>query len=95
MFYSNNEEKEILEKSKKTLQDSKKFDKEIATKILEKTDFFEAEEYHQDYYKKSSTNYKLYKKGSGREDFIEKNWENRIEELENNNQIKDINNKKL
>jgi len=74
-------EKEILEKSKNNLAKSEKFEKEIATKILPFTTFFEAEEYHQDYYKKSSYRYKNYKKNSGRKDFIEDNWGDRIKEL--------------
>ena len=85
MYYNTEEEKEILEKSKKTLEESGKFDEKIATKILPFETFFEAEEYHQDYYKKSATRYKLYKKWSGREDFIEDNWEERIKELEKEN----------
>jgi len=36
--------------------------------------FFEAEEYHQDYYKKSSEHYEQYKKGSGRAGFVEETW---------------------
>ena len=88
MFYSNDLEKEILEKSKKALEDSKKFNKKIATKILPFKTFFDAEEYHQNYYKKSSTRYKLYKKASGREGFIEDNWEDRIEALEGEKNIK-------
>jgi peptide methionine sulfoxide reductase msrA/msrB len=81
MYYSNEQEKQILENSKKELENSKKFDKAIATKILPLAPFFEAEEYHQDYYKKSSLRYKVYKKSSGRKDFIEDNWEEKIEEL--------------
>ena len=64
------------------MENSKKFDKKIATKILSFKTFFPAEDYHQDYYKKHSTRYKMYKKWSGREDFIEKNWEDRIKQLE-------------
>jgi peptide methionine sulfoxide reductase MsrA len=44
------------------LEKSGKFDKKIATKILPFTTFFEAEDYHQDYYKKSEYRYNLYKK---------------------------------
>jgi peptide methionine sulfoxide reductase MsrA len=81
MYYSNDEEKQILEKSKKTLEDSGKFDKAIVTKVIPVSEFFKAEEYHQDYYKKSSFRYNAYKKGSGRKDFIDDNWEDKIEEL--------------
>ncbi|MDP2090445.1 MAG: peptide-methionine (R)-S-oxide reductase MsrB [Candidatus Gracilibacteria bacterium] len=72
IIYENHEEKAIAESSKKALQDSKRFDKDIATLIIPFTTFYSAEEYHQDYYKKSSFRYNLYKKGSGREYFIKK-----------------------
>jgi thiol-disulfide isomerase/thioredoxin len=54
------------------LDASKKFEKPIAVKVEAATPFYEAEEYHQDYAQKSSLRYNLYKKGSGREDFVEK-----------------------
>ena len=82
LYFSNKSEKDILEKSKENLELSWKFDKKIATKILPFTTFFKAEEYHQDYYKKSSLKYNLYKKLSGRKDFIKNNWADRIVELE-------------
>lgn len=81
IVYSNDEEKEIAEKSKIDLKESKKFDKEIATQIIPFTTFFDAEEYYQDYYKKSSLRYSMYKKWSWREWFIENNWEKDIEKL--------------
>lgn len=81
IYYSNDQEKSIIEASKKALVDSGKFDKDIVTKILSVTEFFEAESYHQDYYKKSSFRYNLYAKGSGRKWFIEENWAERIGEL--------------
>jgi len=74
IFYHDEEQKKMAEKSKSDLEDSQKFDKPIATEIIKFTTFFPAEEYHQDYYKKASQHYKRYKKGSGREDFIEENW---------------------
>jgi len=74
IYYSNQEEKNIAEASKKQLDGSKKFDKPIVTSILESSEFYDAEEYHQDYYKKSSTRYKLYEKWSGRKDYKEKTW---------------------
>jgi len=82
IFYQNDEEKQIAEKSKKDLEESGKFEKPIVTEILPVQEFFEAEEEHQDYHKKRVEEYKLYKKGSGREDFIEENWEEEEDEEE-------------
>lgn len=81
IYYTNESEKETAENSKRGLENSGKFETAIVTKILPLQEFYEAEDYHQDYYKKSSTRYKLYKKWSGREGFIEKNWKDRIAEL--------------
>ena len=66
IYHRNEQEKKIIENAKKILQDSKKFEKPIAVQTLPFTTFFPAEEYHQDYYKKSSFRYGLYKEGSGR-----------------------------
>lgn len=74
IFYHDEEQKQIAEKSKMALQQSGKFKAPIATKIREALTFYPAETYHQDYYKKNSLHYKMYRKGSGREDFINKNW---------------------
>jgi methionine-R-sulfoxide reductase/methionine-S-sulfoxide reductase len=74
IFYGNDSEKTIAQDSIDMLNDSWKFEKQIATKLLTTSDFYDAEEYHQDYYKKSATRYKLYEKGSGRKDYKEKTW---------------------
>ncbi|WP_226034751.1 peptide-methionine (R)-S-oxide reductase MsrB [Aquibacillus saliphilus] len=74
IFYHNQEQKEIAEKSKRQLEESGKFNKPIVTEIVPSGTFYRAEENHQDYYKKQSFHYRLYKKGSGREDFIKNQW---------------------
>ena len=74
IFYHNNNQKEIAEASKKRLDASKKFSKPIVTPIVKFEQFYPAEEYHQDYYKKSATHYYSYRKGSGRDAFIQKYW---------------------
>lgn len=74
IFVANDEERSIAERSKKSLQDSGKFSKPIATVILPQSEFYVAEDYHQQYYDKNPTHYNLYKEGSGRGPFIKKQW---------------------
>lgn len=81
IFYSNDEEKTIAQQSKNDLSVSKRFSEPIAVAIEPAKEFFLAEEYHQDYYKKNTIRYKVYTSGSGRKWFIEENWQDRIDEL--------------
>ncbi|TFJ93858.1 peptide-methionine (R)-S-oxide reductase MsrB [Lentibacillus salicampi] len=74
IFYHNEKQRQIAEQSKQKLDKSAKFAKPIVTPILPAKTFYRAEEEHQDYYKRQSFHYQLYKKGSGREDFIKENW---------------------
>jgi peptide methionine sulfoxide reductase msrA/msrB len=74
IFYHDDEQKNLAEKSKKDLGKSGKFDKPIATEIIKFSSFYEAEEYHQDYYKKNPLRYKYYRFGSGRDQFLKKAW---------------------
>ena len=60
--------------SKNALADSGRFQQPIATEILPAQTFYKAEDKHQHYYKKVPFHYNLYKEGSGRADFIRKNW---------------------
>jgi len=74
IFYHTNAQRETALDSKERLLKSGLFNKPIATVIIPLSTFFEAEEYHQDYYKKASAHYEQYKKGSGRAGFIEETW---------------------
>jgi len=74
IFYRDDEQKRIAEKSKQALENSGKFDKPIVTKIKALTKFYEAEEYHQDYYKKEPRHYNMYRRGSGRDQFLTSTW---------------------
>ena len=74
IFYTDDEQKKVAEDYKNKLNESGIFNKPIAVKILKATEFYPAEEYHQDYYLKNPFRYKAYYSGSGRKSFIEENW---------------------
>lgn len=74
IFYHDEQQRELAEKSKQKLNKSGIFKKPIATRIEKYTSFFPAEDYHQDYYIKSPLKYKSYRKGSGRDAFIVGLW---------------------
>jgi methionine-S-sulfoxide reductase len=74
IFYHNEEQKRLAEESKRTLDASGRFGKPIVTEIVPAGRFYPAEEYHQDYYKKSSTRYKFYRFNSGRDQYLDRIW---------------------
>jgi len=74
IFYANDQERKLAEASKQSLAASGRFGKPIATEILPLGEFYPAEEYHQDYYKKNPIRYHDYRSGSGRDQFLEKAW---------------------
>lgn len=72
--YYTAEQQHIAEASKQALAASGKFSDPIATVIEPFVSFFPAEEDHQRYYKKRPLQYQMYKRGSGRADYIEQTW---------------------
>ena len=74
IFYHDDDQKRLAEESKRKLETSGRFDKSIATEIVPVSEFYEAEDYHQDYYKKNPLRYKLYRNNSGRDQFLKKAW---------------------
>lgn len=74
IFFHDEEQKSLAEASKQELAKSRRFQKPIATEILRLGKFYEAEEYHQDYYKKHAVKYKFYRYNSGRDQFLSKVW---------------------
>ena len=74
IFYRNEEEKKLAEKSKEELGKSGRYDKPIVTEILPASTFYAAEDHHQDYYKKNPLRYKFYRTGSGRDYYLDKVW---------------------
>jgi peptide methionine sulfoxide reductase msrA/msrB len=74
IFYHSEQQKRLAEASKQKLAKSGIFAKPIVTEIIPASVFYRAEDYHQDYYKKSSIKYKIYRFNSGRDQFLEKTW---------------------
>jgi len=76
IFYHNEEQKELAEKSREALTDSGIFDQPIVTEISQLNAFYKGEDYHQDYYKEHSIRYRFYRYNSGRDQFLKGVWEN-------------------
>ncbi|MEX2591244.1 MAG: peptide-methionine (S)-S-oxide reductase MsrA [Anditalea sp.] len=74
VFYHSQEQKRVAEASKKRLDNSGKFKAPVITPIEKITNFYKAESYHQDYYKKKPKEYAAYRTGSGRDKFIAEHW---------------------
>lgn len=72
VFVAGDEEKRLAEASKTAV--AARFDEPVATAILPEQAFYPAEDYHQDFYKKSSARYKYYKWGCGRVQRLEEIW---------------------
>jgi peptide methionine sulfoxide reductase msrA/msrB len=70
------QQQKIAELSREALNKSGRFDKPVVVKILPYTVFYAAEDYHQDFYKKSPDHYHAYRSGAGRDDFLAKIWVN-------------------
>ncbi|WP_034670461.1 peptide-methionine (S)-S-oxide reductase MsrA [Ectobacillus panaciterrae] len=75
VFYHNEKQRELAERSKLDVAQSGRFTKSIVTEILPAAPFYVAEEHHQHFYKKNPEKYKQERTESGREAFIEENWQ--------------------
>lgn len=87
IFYHNDQQKEAAEKSKQQLAENGPFSDPIVTDILPAQPFYEAEEYHQGYYKKNPIRYSMYRKGSGRERFLKETWKDQGKEADLKNKL--------
>ena len=71
-FYQNTNEKKLIEKNIKELEN--RFNKKVVTYIRGFEKFYRAEEYHQDFYKIKLERYLRYKKACGREEILKRIW---------------------
>jgi len=72
IFYHDEMQKRLAEKSKKALQD--RFKQPIVTEIVAASQFYPAEDYHQDFHLKNPIRYQLYRAGCGRDRRLEEIW---------------------
>lgn len=74
IFYHNDEQRLLAIRSKKALEMSKPFKGPIATEVVQASEFYPAEEYHQHYYKKNPIRYRFYRNGCGRDKRLKELW---------------------
>ncbi len=74
IFYHTQEQKQLAEKSKEELGKSGRYTKPLVTEIIKASEFYQAEEYHQDYHKKNPIRYKFYRLSCGRDRYLKNIW---------------------
>lgn len=74
IFHHGDEQKRFAERSRAALANSKPFKGQVVTEIVPAGQFYPAEDYHQDYYRKNPVRYKFYKTGCGRAARLKELW---------------------
>jgi len=74
IFVLDEAQREQAEASRAALENSGRFEQPIVTEILSSTEFYPAEEYHQDYYLKNPIRYRYYRSSCGRDQRLAKLW---------------------
>lgn len=74
IFFQGEEQQRLAEESKRRIEESGILEGPIVTELTPASDFYPAEEYHQDFYKKNPTHYKRYRTGCGRDRILASIW---------------------
>lgn len=74
IFYHNEEQHRLALQSKAALEKNNPFQGPIVTEIVQATEFYPAEEYHQHYYRKNPIRYKFYRFSCGRDKKLKELW---------------------
>ena len=72
IFYKNNKQKKVIQKSIAEIE--QRFNSKVVTLLWKFDRFYQAEDYHQDYYQKNFLRYLAYKKACQREEVLNKIW---------------------
>jgi peptide-methionine (S)-S-oxide reductase len=74
IFAHDGEQRRLAEASKAALDASHRFEQPIVVAVETARDFYEAEDYHQDYYMKNPVRYNYYRWNCGRDARLEQLW---------------------
>lgn len=74
IFYHNEQQQRIAQREKLQLEAMRLYDEPVVIPIEPFSTFYEAEQYHQDYYRKNPVRYWVYTNNSGRFQFTQKAW---------------------
>ncbi|MFN7971064.1 MAG: peptide-methionine (S)-S-oxide reductase MsrA [Acidobacteriota bacterium] len=74
IFAAGADQRRLAEASREKIEKTKTFQEPIVTEIVDASEFWPAEEYHQDFYKKNPVRYKSYRLGCGRDARLKELW---------------------
>ena len=83
VFYLTKDQQKLAAASKTLIEQSGILSEPVKTPILKAGEFYNAEDYHQDYYKKNKLKYHYYRFRCGRDNRLEELWGDKKDKLKN------------
>jgi peptide methionine sulfoxide reductase msrA/msrB len=78
IFFHNPQQKALIGNSIKQLEASGRLSTKVAIQVAPFNNFYTAEDYHQDYYQRNPVRYSYYRHNSGRDQYLEKTWNDQL-----------------